>query len=233
MLLFRRINFSEEQQVAFSRTLGSVYQVKGRSDAYKLSLDKNVMKEAEYFKGSFLWHFDGSVDAVPPRASFLTMRALPKTGGGDTEFANTYAAYEDLPEEKKKAYDKVRVSHSLLSDYRIKNLAPNDETFAFWQRSNPIPRIQPLVWHHKSGRKALMVGSTAWRIEGGVLDDAVLSELLDWATQPQYVYRHSWEVGDLVVYDNTGALHHALPYAADSGRVLQRSMVVGEEEFCV
>ena len=58
---------------------------------------------------------------------------------------------------------------------------------------------------------------------------ALLARLRDWATQPQYVYRHEWQVGDLIIWDNTGTMHRAMPYAVDSGRLMHRTILAGEE----
>lgn len=94
-------------------------------------------------------------------------------------------------------------------------------------------RELPLVWTHKSGRKSLVLGATAHHITG--IDYARSAELLvrlrDWATQPQFTYRHKWTVGDLVIWDNTGTMHRATPYDPSSGRLLQRTKLEGEEPF--
>src|SRR3546814_7357706 len=82
----------------------------------------------------------------------------------------------------------------------------------FWQRS-PSKEC-PLVWTHKSGRKSLLLGATADYVVGWSAEKsrALLAQLRDWATQPQYVYRHEWQVGDLLIWANTGTMHRALPY---------------------
>lgn len=231
MLLFRRINLSEAQHVAFSRTLGNVVE-HGDDGVVTVSMDKAIFAAADYFKASFFWHFDGSVDEIPPRASLLTARVLSGNGGGETDFANTYAAYEDLPDEEKRAYDRVRVIHSFEANQRVVDPMPSYATLMSWRRMYPHPRSHPLVWHHKSGRNSLTLGATASHIDGMALEDGrgLLCKLLDWATQDRYVYRHEWEVGDLVVYDNTGVLHRVTPYDAESGRIMQRTTLVGEED---
>lgn len=232
ILLFRRINLSEEQHVRFSRTLGKVVENDGNS-VVTVSMDKAIFPPAELFKASFFWHLDGSIDEVPPRASLLTARALSQTTGGLTDFANTYAAYDDLPEEEKEAYDRVRVIHSLEANQRVVDPLPSYRTLLEWRRVSPHPRSHPLVWHHKSGRNSLVLGATTSHVDGMALEDGrgLLCRLLDWATQPQYVYRHTWEVGDLIVYDNTGVLHRVTPYDAESGRLMQRTTLVGEEDI--
>ncbi len=91
----------------------------------------------------------------------------------------------------------------------------------------------PLVWKHRSGRKSLVVGCTAHYVLGMGIEEgsALLTRLRDWATKPQFVYRHEWTVGDLVMWDNTGTLHRAMPYALDSGRMMHRTKLEGEEPF--
>jgi alpha-ketoglutarate-dependent taurine dioxygenase len=94
-------------------------------------------------------------------------------------------------------------------------------------------RDLPLVWTHRSGRKSLVLGCTAGHVVG--LDRRASTELLvrlrEWATQPQFTYRHTWSVGDLVIWDNTGTMHRATPYDPKSGRLLQRTKLAGEEPF--
>jgi len=91
----------------------------------------------------------------------------------------------------------------------------------------------PLVWKHRSGRRSLLIGSTASHVVG--LDRRASAVLLcrvrEWATQSQFVYRHHWKVGDLVIWDNTGTMHRALEYALDSGRMMHRTKLQGEESF--
>ncbi|MBS3961451.1 MAG: TauD/TfdA family dioxygenase, partial [Sandarakinorhabdus sp.] len=91
----------------------------------------------------------------------------------------------------------------------------------------------PLVWKHRSGRKSLVLGCTARHVVG--VDHRRSAELLvklrEWATQPQFSYRHKWSVGDLVIWDNTGTLHRATPYDPASGRMLHRTKLEGEEAF--
>src|SRR5262249_34009196 len=106
--------------VAFSRQLGELVILRGRAaepdnpypEIFKVTLDKSKNRGAEYLKGTFFWHIDGATDEIPTKASLLTAREIA-VGGGDTEFASTYAAYEDLSEEDKKRFDRIRVVHSL------------------------------------------------------------------------------------------------------------------------
>lgn len=87
------------------------------------------------------------------------------------------------------------------------------------------------MWRHRDGRKSLLIGATAGAIVGMSAEAgrALLDEILDWSTQPQFVLRHSWRVGDLVIWDNTGMLHRAIPYEPSSRRLMHRTTLVGEE----
>ena len=229
VVAFREINFSDAEQIAFTKTLGQIVD-EGEDNIYKVTMDTAENAQAEYLKGAFFWHMDGATSDVPIFASLLSGRRLSPTGG-ETEFANTYAAYDDLPEAEKKAFENLNVVHMLEASQRYVNPEPSYRELRAWQ-SVPANTI-PLVWKHRSGRKSLVLGCTASHVEGMDLREgwALLTRLRDWATQPQFVYRHEWKVGDLVVWDNTGTMHRALSYPLDSGRLMHRTKLQGEESF--
>jgi alpha-ketoglutarate-dependent taurine dioxygenase len=87
------------------------------------------------------------------------------------------------------------------------------------------------VWHRANGRKSLLIGSTAERIVGMPIPEgrALLWRLIEWAAQPEYSLRHDWQEGDFVIWDNTGAMHRAIPYDAESGRMMHRTSLAGVE----
>jgi alpha-ketoglutarate-dependent taurine dioxygenase len=91
--------------------------------------------------------------------------------------------------------------------------------------------VHPLVWTHLSGRKSLVLGATASHIEGMEIDDGrkLLADLLDRATSADKVYRHTWSVGDVVIWDNRGVLHRACPYDPSSPRDMHRTTFAGDE----
>lgn len=227
MLLFPKIELSDEEQLAFSRTLGALVE-QGDKGLYKVTLDSKITPTAEYLRGTVLWHFDGFSDDVPARASILTARKTSAIGG-QTEFANTYAAYDDLPEERKQALSRMRVVHTMAATQRDVFQNAPAEMQKVWA-SFP-PKTHPLVWTHRSGRKSLLLGSSADWIEGmdKAEGQALLAELQSWTTQPKFVYRHEWTIGDMVIWDNTGVLHRVEAYPDDSGRMMHRTTLVGEE----
>jgi len=229
VIIFREVGFDDEEQLAFSKTLGEVIP-QGDKGIFKVTLDRNENKMAEYLKGAFFWHIDGSTDDVPTRASLLSARRLSPTGG-QTEFANTYAGYEDLPAPQKKDVEKLRVIHTIESIQRRIYPNPTRQQVEGWHSYKP--KSHPLVWTHQSGRKSLVLGSTASHIDGMDVDSgrALLARLEEWSTEPHFVYRHEWRIGDLLIWDNTGTMHRVLPYAIDSGRMMHRTTLVGEERL--
>jgi len=228
VVFFRGLEISDEQQVVIARTLGKLVESEGEGGIYKITLDSDVNARASYLKGSMFWHFDGSLQPYPNLAALLRAVKLSDSGG-DTEFCNTYAAYDDLPEGEKRAIEHLRVVHSAERSQYYVNPEMSYEEISFWQQY-PVKSC-PLVWTHRSGRKSLLLGATADYVEGMAIEEsrALLARLRDWATQPQYVYRHKWQVGDLLIWSNTGTMHRALPYPADSGRLMHRTILAGEE----
>jgi len=228
VVVFRDLNINDEQQVAIARTLGSVPDDEGEGGIYKISLDSDVNANADYLKGSLMWHSDGSLYKYPNLGALLRPIRL-SSEGGQTEFANTYAAYDDLSDEEKADYENLRVTHSAeTSQYYVRPEMSYEEV-VHWQK---VPTKDcPLVWQHHSGRKSLLLGSTCDYVQGVTIEEsrALLARLRDWATQPQYVYRHEWQLGDLLIWDNTGTMHRAIPYPLDSGRLMHRTILAGEE----
>lgn len=229
VLVFKELNMNDEQQLALSRLMGTLRE-EGQHGIIKITLDKSVNARADYLKGSFFWHIDGTHDDTPPFASLLTGITL-SSSGGQTEFANTFAAYEGLPQTTKERIANLKAVHSVETSTRKAGVEPTDENIAYW-RSLP-DKAHNLVWTHRSGRKSLVIGSHASHIEGLSRDEgqALLEELLEWSTQPRFVYRHEWTPGDLLIWDNTGVMHRVEPYSLDSGRMMRRTTLQGEEPF--
>ena len=233
VLVFPRIGLNDEEQLAFTDRIGErvnfTQRVPGRDSAqgvYTVTLDPKLNLEPEYVLGTYFWHMDGlTVPITPPKASVLSARSVaPK--GGQTEFASSCAAYQALSDEEKKELDGLRVVHSVTAGVRAV-AAPDslDET------KRRLAHEHPLVWKRQSGRNTMLIGYTADYIAGMSQAEgrALLARLLEWTAQPAFTYRHHWQVGDLVVWDNTGALHRVVPYAADSGRRMHRTSVAGVE----
>ena len=229
VLVFKELNIADADQVRLAGMIGKLRD-EGENHVFKITIDPEQNAKADYLKGSFLWHMDGTHDRVPVFGSLLSGRRL-SAEGGDTLFANSYAAYEALPEEKKRQYEDLRVVHSFATSMHLTGVARTAENEAYWAS---IPdQTHRLVWTHESGRKSLVIGCHAKEVVGmdKAESDALIEELMAWVTQDRFVYRHKWSVGDMLIWDNTGVLHRAEPYAFDSGRMMHRTTLLGEEAF--
>lgn len=224
-LLIREFNLTTEEQLAFTATLGPVVE---QESIFKISMDPDVNPVADYVKGAFFWHIDGTTLDAPMHLGFLSCQKKSPVGG-QTALCNTYAAYEALSDEDKSAIADLRVVHTFEASQRYVTPEPSYELLQQW-RQFPS-RTLPLVWTHRSGRKSLVLGSTASHIEGMDYQDSqnLLTRLRDWATGPQFSYVHEWTVGDLLMWDNTGTMHKACPYPMDSGRLMHRTQIHGDE----
>ncbi len=247
VLLFPEIGLSDEEQVAFSKNLGEVVpQGRMRPDGtqdvvFKITLDPRVNPSAEYLKATIDWHIDGLFeDGPPPKATMLSARHLSATGG-QTEFCSTYAAYDDLPEGQRQYYESLRIVHSLEASNRATNPNPSPEELARWREAEALRdragrkgvKEHPLVWRHQTGRKSLVLGMTVDHVAGMSETEswALIEKLSVHATRREIVYRHEWQVGDILIWDNCGVMHRAIPYDPGSGRLMHRTVLHGVERI--
>ncbi len=233
VLIARGIELTDEEQRGFARSLGDLrlgtVSKEGDQGLMKITLDKEKNPEyADFFPGSLLWHMDGTYDEYPPFATVL--RPIVLVGeGGQTEFTNNYAAYDDLPEDEKKYLDSLKVVHTMLA--AMVHACPDADMKQIERWKSYPDRVHPLVWQHKSGRKSLALSTSCSHILGMHPADShdLLNRLMAHVTQPQYVYRHEWRPNDLLMWDNTGTMHRARPYDPNAGRLLHRFTLNGEE----
>ncbi len=240
VLVFRNQEISDDQHVAFSAGFGTVEMTSPTDpigDGGPVGVISNLDENGEiipaddprvlYLVGNSLWHSDGSFKPVPLRASLLAAKVVPPEGGA-TEFASLRAAYEALPEEKQLTLEGQVAVHSLA--YSREKIAPNLVTDEWKKEIPPTPQVIVRTIP-ETGKKALYVGSYTTHIVDWPLEEgkALLKELYDWCTQPQFVYRHEWRAGDLLIYDNRLCLHRARPWEMDRyKRVLHRTTIAGD-----
>ncbi|GAC1396843.1 MAG: TauD/TfdA family dioxygenase [Mycobacterium sp.] len=235
VLVFPRLGLDPEAQVAFCRRLGDIdhssdghHRVAG---IYPVTLDKSKNASADYLRATFEWHIDGCTpieNTFPQMATVLSAKQVADTGG-ETEFANSYAAYDALTGAEKKRFGSLRVVHSLEASQRRVTPDPTPEVLAKWRSRRT--HTHPLVWTHRSGRRSLVLGASADYVVGMEPDEgrALLAELLHRVTGPDRVYSHRWSVGDTVIWDNRGVLHRAAAYDPSSEREMLRTTVLGDE----
>jgi taurine dioxygenase len=172
------------------------------------------------------WHTDRSWRAEPALATILYGAEVPSVGG-DTLFCNTTMAYDALPADLKQRVDAMTVIHSVEYARRTADGPPVNEYEL--RIAPPVPH--PLARRHPvTGRRAIYAGCHAWKIDGMTEADGrrFLDELMAFATQDRFVYRHKWQRHDLVMWDNRCTFHAATPYdTAAEIRTMHRTVVQG------
>jgi alpha-ketoglutarate-dependent 2,4-dichlorophenoxyacetate dioxygenase len=183
------------------------------ADISNLSDQGEIMRPDDrrraYSLANRLWHTDASFQDPPGRYSMLHARVIPPVGA-DTEFADMRAAYDALPEARKAGLEGLRVHHSIAFSRQTLGFDFSaEEKDRLRGAVHPLLRTLP-----RSGRKALYLASHANRILDWEIPDGrlLLLDLIEHATQRQFVYRHSWRVGDLVIWDNRCTMHRATPF---------------------
>ena len=239
VLVFPEVNLTDEEQLAITNAMGEKIRLTARNnvqsndeDVYQVTLDEKINPQPEYVLGTFFWHMDGiTVDMPPPFATLLSCRIAPNKGG-ETEFASTYAAYEGLPAEEQEALEGLKAVHSVKA-----SLSPIADAIPEKHRDRVLGigliKEHPIVWTHASGRKSMVIGTTADHIVDMEIPAgrAMLIRLQEWAAQPAYSLRHKWTKGDFVIWDNTGAMHRAIPYDKSTGRMMHRTSLAGSESI--
>jgi alpha-ketoglutarate-dependent 2,4-dichlorophenoxyacetate dioxygenase len=245
-------HLDDEQQVAFSQLFGALDRPRisiGRPASVKRRLKQKEIFEISNLDengsivgekdarsslrlGTQQWHTDGAAGEETSSWSILHARVIPPDGG-DTEFADTRSAHDALPDAMKKRLEGMRAEHSLwLALAKASGYTPTEEEHQVY-----APVCHPLVRRHPgSGRNALYIGATASHIIGMPVEEGqrLLGELIEFASRPQFVYRHKWHVGDLLIWDNRCTMHRATPFEAtdhvrDMRRTTLRSTRCAEE----
>jgi alpha-ketoglutarate-dependent 2,4-dichlorophenoxyacetate dioxygenase len=241
VVIFPEQTLTDDEQIAFSERFGPL-EVSLRKDRQRridnprISDISNVDEKdrvfdpdderAIYNAGNRLWHSDSSFKRVPATASLLSGREVPPEGG-ETEYADLRGAWDALPAERKRGLESLVAEHSFVYS---RGLIGYDQ-FTDAERAAVPPVPQAVVrTHPATGRKALYLGSHASHIIGRPVGEgrALLRDLLEFATQPQFVYRHVWRQHDLVMWDNRCVLHRGRPWDERRyRRIMHRTTVAG------
>ncbi len=230
VLLLRDTGMDDQEQVQFAKTLGVPRNEHG-TDLTKVSSDKSKSPIfAEYTEGTFMFHFDDTYMEYPALASVLLCRTVAPQGG-QTEFANTYAIYDNLGPEDRAIFDTLHAVHSQETIQRKAFPNPSDWQLSLWGEGAIPATTHPLVWLHRTGRKSLLLGETMKRIVElpEAESDMLVKRLMALSERPEHIYRHEWQVGDILIWDNTGTVHRVVPFDLDCGRELNRVKLAGEE----
>jgi alpha-ketoglutarate-dependent 2,4-dichlorophenoxyacetate dioxygenase len=238
VLVWRNQPLDQDQQIRFAKSLGpldlGLRKVKGGAHRFKyaeLADISNVkvdgeVADREHAKiignlANQLWHSDSSFQRPRAKYSMLSAVVVPAVGG-DTEFADLRAAYDALPAWRKEQIAELKAVHYALHS----RFLLGDTHYTEEQRNAIPPAIWPLVQTDpRSGRKILFVGIHCCEVLGMTLAEGrmLLMDLLEHATQREFVYRHRWQVGDLMMWDNTATLHRGRHYDLGQRRELRRA----------
>jgi alpha-ketoglutarate-dependent 2,4-dichlorophenoxyacetate dioxygenase len=241
VLVFRGQPLSQDKQISFASSFGQLdiglaklSKMKGRLDYPELIDISNVARDGSIapsddkriagMLANQLWHSDSSFQYVPGKYSMLSAVVLPERtvlGAGETEFADMRTAYDALPDAMKEKLEPLVAEHFAL----YSRIWLGDENWTPEQKAGMPPVRWKIVRTQPYGRKSLFIGSHANRIVGWPVPEGrmFLLDLLEHGTQRQFVYRHEWRVGDLVIWDNRATLHRGRPYDMTLRRELRRT----------
>jgi alpha-ketoglutarate-dependent 2,4-dichlorophenoxyacetate dioxygenase len=245
VLVFRDQRINDNEQIAFSKSLGKIELNTSnnvtRLDQRRLSIEMSDISNLDkdnallarddrrraFNLGNRLWHSDSSFKAVPAKYSLLSARVIPSTGG-NTEFADMRAAYDALDDETKAEVEDLVTEHSLIFSRGLLGFTDftPEEQLKFAPVRQRLVRTNPAT-----GRKSLFLSSHIGGIVGWPMPEAraFTRDLVEHATQRQFVYVHVWRLFDLVIWDNRATMHRARRYKETSEvRDLRRTTLVDD-----
>src|SRR5437764_10464146 len=243
VLVFHDQNITDEQQIAFTRNFGEIENAAGgnvtKSEEHRLSPLMNDVsnlgrdhqplarddRRRLFNLGNQLWHSDSSFRAIPAKYSLLSGRTVAKKGG-NTEFADMRAAYDALDDETKALVEDLVCEHSLMhSRGQLGFEVTPEERVTFRPVRQRLVRTHPVT-----GRKSLYLASHAGAIVVWPVPEAraLLRDLIEHATQPQFVYTHKWRQYDLVMWDNRQTMHRVRRFDDSLVRDMRRTTVAGD-----
>jgi len=244
VLVFRDQPITDEQQLSFTRNFGPIEHAQGgnitKDDEYRLkegmidvsNLDKSGRplerddRRRMFNLGNRLWHSDSSFRAIPAKYSLLSGRIVASSGG-NTEFADMHAAYDARDEQTRALIEDLVCEHSLIYSRGSMGFAEFTES----ERAMFKPVRQSLVRTHPvTGRKSLFLSSHIGAIVGWPVPEArdLIRDLVEHATQREFVYVHVWRQYDLVVWDNRQTMHRVRRFDETQPRDMRRTTVAGE-----
>jgi alpha-ketoglutarate-dependent 2,4-dichlorophenoxyacetate dioxygenase len=239
--VWRNTGLTDEQHVEFSRNFGYLERVPRREgvkfrlpfpelfDASNLNVEGEITTDPgaiQYRKGDRLWHTDSAFMEKRTSYSILLAHAVPQKGG-ETWFADTRSAYEDLDDEMKEFLeDKVGINSLWWSRKLAGADIPDEEIEGRFRAKHKLVHT-----HKGSGRKALFIAAHTMDVEGMDRDEgrALIKQLIEHATQPQYVFSVQWNVGDMVIWDNLCSMHKGGEFDYEHEKRDMRRTTVREE----
>lgn len=234
VLIFRNQKLSPAQQTNFARRFGVLQRhshMRGIEEQPEIIEIRKEPAHVQNFGG--VWHSDNSYLPSPPLGSVLYAIEIPDEGG-DTVWANQYAAYQTLPPEMKRQIASLRAVHSPIPAFGVMQrldteVAVGTAGYAPRETEHPLVRTHP-----ETKRKALFhSGACTTRLENCTIADSkrLLDRLMSHATQEQITYRHRWRTNDVVFWDNRCTIHVAMNDYDGRRRIVRRVSIEGDEPF--
>ena len=244
VVVFHRQKLSDPELITFSKNFGELdppgpnpYGQPFNKQHPELNVISNVVEDGKPIgnlgDGEAVWHADMTYVDVPPKAAMLhSLEVPPPEAGGNTYFANMFAAYETLPADLKKATDgRVAVHDASTNSAGMLRKGYKEVTDV----RQTIGALHPLVrTEPKTGRKALFLGRRPNAYVFGLEvpeSEALLDALWAHATQARFTMCHEWKVGDLLMWNNLSVLHRRDPFDPKTRRVMHRSQIKGDERI--
>ena len=232
VILLRGQKLTEEDQVRFAERFGPPAKIHTKQFMQKhpaVMLISNIREDGKPIgalpDGEMHFHTDQCHQERPAMASMLYAIEIPSKGG-NTLFANAYAAYETLPSDLKRRIEERKALNAYDYDSAA-NIRGGDISSDAPSYTHPVVRTHPAT-----GRKALYVNRLMTRrIEGLPLQESeeLLNLLFDHQERPEFIYEHVWRPGDILMWDNRCTLHARTDFSADERRLLRRVTILGEK----
>lgn len=240
VIVYRSGKLTEDEQIAFASRFGPLdarngiiqtgikqriserlVDISNIDDKGQLLDRKNRRRMANL--GNQLWHTDASFKATTARYSLLHAHSVVSEGG-ETQFADMCAAYDALPQKMKDRIAGLDAEHSVIASRASMGFTE----FSDEERAALPPQVRPLVRTLPSGRTSLYLASHASHIIGWPVPEGrmLIRDLIEHATQREFVYTHEWQVGDLVMWDNRRTMHRARPFDESERRDMRRATVM-------
>jgi taurine dioxygenase len=244
VVVFREQKLTDRQLIAFSKYFGELdppgpnpYGEPFNKEHPELNVISNVVEDGKPIgnlgDGEAVWHADMTYVEVPPKAAMLhSLEVPPPDAGGNTYFANMFAAYDTLPADLKQAADgRIAVHDASTNSAGMlrKGYKKVTDVCDVVGARHPLVRTEPM-----SGRKALFLGRRPNAYVSGLPvpeSEALLDALWAHATEPRFAMCHEWKVGDLLMWNNLSVLHRRDPFDPKTRRIMHRSQIKGDERI--
>jgi len=239
VLVFPGQHLDGEAQGNFARRFGDIEKLSPKQTGPNIhvsnqkldgSLAESDSQQFQILRGNEGWHTDSTYMPLASKAAMLAALVLPPDGG-ETEFADMRAAWDALDADTKARLETLSAYHSLYySQSKAGYIHTTDNAYGFHDKGAPLRGV--VKTHPETGRKSIYTGRHAYGILGISEEESetLLSDLMDKACQPPRTYKHSWQVGDIVAWDNRCIMHRARPYDHKYPRVLRGTRVSGDPE---